>query len=692
MLAGDRTSDRNRYFVMWATLVPAVLTALLLAVVPGLIVLYLLNVRGLAIWALAAPAGITLIAVSAVVSGLLNVAYSIWAVVLGTLIVGAACLVWRRSTAPSPQALQGPSGVGAPTVLPGTASQPPEFPLQRYWAAICLALAAAVILWRLLTIMGSPDNISQTFDDIYHLNSVRYILETGNASSLTVGQMVDPANRWAVYPAAWHDYAALVAWLSGAGVPEAINAVNIVICCVVWPAGALFLVDTVVGPSMIARGLAAAGTAGFSQFPYLMLDFGVLYPTLLATALVAPAFAQLIRAVDPSRGTRETGPGAWLALGLILPGLVLAHPSAIQAVLAFGMPWLAWRWFKAFRHARSQGRRQTVPVIATALAFAGAFYAVWKYLRPDPAAATWAAHQTLAQAFGEVITASSMGRPIPIVLAILLLCGLFACYRNPEHWRILAAFCIGGALYVAVSGMWFGRIRGFLTGAWYSDSYRIAALLPIVALPVIVVGGLWLKDALSAYAERKQLQVRSPATIPPRLALLLPVAVLVVYVGVTQFRTVGPEIRNAANNFQFRSDSALLSSDERLLLEELPRFVPPGETVIGSPWTGASLVYAYTGRRALLPHTQGTPGTDAKIILDKLNKASTDPEVCAALDRVNSRYVLDFGTREVHDGDHRYPGLENLSRTPGFETVFKVGEAKLYRISACTGKNLAGAH
>jgi hypothetical protein len=674
MLAGDRTSDRNRYFVMWVTLVPAILTALLLVAVPGLIVLYLLNIRGLALWALAGPIGITLLAVSAVVAGLLHAAYSIWSLVLGTLIVGVACLIRPRSSAASPQARLGTSG---------TMTAQPKRPLQPVWAIICLTLAGAVILWRLVTIIGSPDNISQTFDDIYHLNSVRYILETGNASSLTVGQLVDPGNAWAMYPAAWHDYVALVAQLSGVGVPEAVNSVNIVICCVIWPAGAMYLVDTVVSSSMTARGLAAVGTAGFSQFPYLMMDFGVLYPTLLATALVPPALAILVRAVDPEKRAGEAGQGAWLAAALVIPGLALAHPSGILAVLAFGMPWLAWRWLRAFKLARSQGKRQTILVSVTAAAFSGAFYVVWKYLRPDPAAATWEPYQSLAQAFGEVVTASAMGRPVPLALAVLLVCGLYASYRNRRFWLALTAFVIGSALYVVVSGFWFGRFRGFLTGGWYSDSNRIAALLPIVTLPVVVIGGLWLKDVLLAYAGRNQLRVSSRVTGTRAVAMVLPLALIVAFVALTQFRTIGSEIGNAAQNFQFRSDSALLSSDERSLLQRLPEFVPDGETVIGSPWTGASLVYAYTGRPALLPHTQGTHGPDADIILDKLNKASSDPRVCAALDRLNSRFVLDFGTREVHDGNHQYRGLEDLSRAPGFEKVYKVGEAVLYRISAC---------
>jgi hypothetical protein len=676
MLAGDRISDRNRYFVTWLTLFPAVLTALALATVPGLVVLYLLNVRGLALWALAGPIGITLLAGSAVVAGLLQAKYSIWSLVFGTLIVGAALLVGPRSRAAS--LMVSPCVGGTMTVKARL--------LRPAWAFICLALAGVVILWRITTIIGSPDNISQTFDDIYHLNSVRYILETGNASSLTVGQLVDPKNPWAMYPAAWHDYAALVAQVSNVTVPEAVNSVNIVICCVMWPAGAVYLVDTVVGSSMTARALTAVGTAGFSQFPFLMMDFGVLYPTLLATALVPPALAVLVRAVDPARRSEGTDHGAWMALALVIPGLALAHPSGILAVLAFGMPWMAWRWLRAFRLARSRGNRQTVLVSVTAAAFSGTFYVVWKYLRPDPAAATWQPHQSLAQAFGEVVTASAMGHPIPLMLALLLACGLYASYKNPRFRLVLAAFVTGGALYVVVSGLWFGRFRGFLTGGWYSDSYRIAALLPIVTLPVVVIGGLWMGSVLTMCAGRylhRLSRVSSRINGTHFAALVLPVALLVAFFAVTQFRTVGSEIRNAARNFEFRPDSALLSSDERALLQRLPDFVPDGETIIGSPWTGASLVYAYTGHPALLPHTQGTHGPEADIILDRLNQASSDPGVCTALARVNSRYVLDFGRREVHDGRHEYRGLEDLSQAPGFEEVYKVGGAVLYRISAC---------
>lgn len=658
----------------WFTLIPSLLVALALVVIPGLAVLYPLQLRGLTMWALAGPIGISLIAGSAVVAGLMQIRYSVWSLVSATLFAGAASLIGTRFR-----------GIFARRRLRIRTSVPIEVSRSRgTWTAWCLVVTGAVILWRVMTIIGAPDNISQTFDDIYHLNSVRYILDTGNASSLTVGQLVDPQNRWAAYPAAWHDFAALVAQLSGVAIPEAVNSVNIVICSVLWPAGAIYFVDTVVTSSKTARALAAAGAAGFSQFPYLMLDFGVLYPTLLATAIVPSTLAILIRATNPERRSAETGYGAWIALVFTVPGLALAHPSGILAVLAFGLPWLVWCWVGAFRRALVRGTWRTILVSAAAAGFTAALFIVWKYLRPDPVAATWLPYQSLAQAFGEVITASAMGRPIPLVFAGLLACGLYAVATKRRFGLVLTTFSIGSGLYVVVSGLWFGRFRGFLTGGWYSDSYRIAALLPIVTLPLVVIGGLWLAERAELYAKRRLLVISSKIVRSSLVAVALPMALLLAMFGLTQIRTIGSEVRNAAHNFEFGPDSALLSSDERAVLQRLPDYVPPGQTVIGSPWTGASLVYAYTGRPALLPHAQGTHGPDAEIVLNKLNRVVSAPEVCAALDRLNSRYVLDFGPREVHDGRHDYPGLDDLDQAPGIQKIYSVGDAILYSVTACS--------
>jgi hypothetical protein len=49
----------------------------------------------------------------------------------------------------------------------------------------------------------------------------------------------------------------------------------------------------------------------------------------------------------------------------------------------------------------------------------------------------------------------------------------------------------------------------------------------------------------------------------------------------------------------------------------------------------------------------------------------------------NAYYALDFGSKEVHGGDHTPPGLKNLDSNPGVELIDSQGDAKLYRITAC---------
>ena len=46
-------------------------------------------------------------------------------------------------------------------------------------------------------------------------------------------------------------------------------------------------------------------------------------------------------------------------------------------------------------------------------------------------------------------------------------------------------------------------------------------------------------------------------------------------------------------------------------------------------------------------------------------------------------FVLDFGGKEVHGENHVYAGLINLERNPSVTKVASVGEASLWRITAC---------
>lgn len=139
---------------------------------------------------------------------------------------------------------------------------------------------------------------------------------------------------------------------------------------------------------------------------------------------------------------------------------------------------------------------------------------------------------------------------------------------------------------------------------------------------------------------------------------------------------------SAGISYRIGEHAPLLSLDERALLERLDDEVPPGAVIVGSPWTGTSLSFALANRYSLIPHIYTELDQDMTTIVDDLNRGA-DPRVCAALKRTHVRFVLDFGSHEVHGGSHTYPGLTDLVESPAVTLIDSQGAARLYRITAC---------
>ena len=129
-------------------------------------------------------------------------------------------------------------------------------------AAAFIAAIAAIII-QLMTVFGRPENISQTFDAIVHLNTIRYAMDTANASAFHIGATSDIA----FYPNAWHALVTLSGLVSGSSVPVAVNAANIAIGAVAWPASVIALSLTTLGNRMAVGIAAAALSTGFGAFP-----------------------------------------------------------------------------------------------------------------------------------------------------------------------------------------------------------------------------------------------------------------------------------------------------------------------------------------------------------------------------------------------------------------------------------------
>ncbi|GGC87407.1 hypothetical protein GCM10011512_12940 [Tersicoccus solisilvae] len=686
----------------WHTILPLGITVVAVFV-PGAVLARCAGVRGLTLAAVSAPLTVTICAGTAIVAPRLGVPYTPVVVAIATVIVALLALALRVAVLLRRTDLSQARSWIRPGATRSTARDYPLVGDPRVTGIliglVSLVLPLYIIGLRYVRGIGKPENISQTYDNIFHLNAVQTIISTGNGSSLTLGNLTPTSAGF--YPAAWHDLVAVVAELTGASVPLAVNATNIVVAALVWPLACLFLVSRISGGRLLPMMLTGVLSAAFSAFPYLMIDFGVLYPNHLAIAMLPLAIGLVVDVLDVGSFRPESVLTSGLLLVLMLPGMALAHPSVVVALVAFVFPLvLAKLAQQLIRAARgSVPRRRAIVWAGLTVLYVVAGLAVWIVARPDPSTYTWQPVQTAAQAVGEILGAAPMFAPISWLMLVLIAIGLYSMLRQRRQWWIFGMFLVGSALFIVASSMPVGDVRSFWTGVWYTDNFRLAALLPIVTVPIVAIGAEFLvrhlvTDLRRLLERRAARQPVAPAGDRSRVLAGLQERPGIVYgsVSLALVLIIGVlgqnpslEVRQDSliARYAMTSTSPLLDSDERALLDQVDGLVPAGEQVLANPRTGGALVLALADRRTVTPHVAGQRSPAEQTIIDHWDEAAFNTTVCAAVRDENAYWALDFGSREVTAGQHPYPGLNHLEGTPGVRLAAEVGHARLYELTAC---------
>lgn len=531
-------------------------------------------------------------------------------------------------------------------------------------ALVIPALAMTVYT---LYLVGSPTGFSQSYDNIFHLNAVRFILDTGASSPFKVMELIDQEHLGQFYPAAWHEVVSVVAMASGASIPIAVNAVNLVIVALVWPMGVILLVQQL-WPSQRHIALAAGVVAvAFLSFPLRFLYYGVLYPNLLGFSLLPAVTALIVRLLLTRQRplSSEAQFAALILLGASAPALAVAHPNALMYQLVIAGAVVITRaltWGSTT--ARGRGFGIWAIVFVTVLSVSLITAALWNLVRPPAAAAVWEPTQTVAQAFGEVALNAQMGAGIALAVSILMWVGLWQLVKRSDLFAPLL-FLMTAAVFVIVSGFREGNLRDFVGGVLYNDSFRAAAL---VVLPAVL---------LSAYGL---------ASICTRAHARLAVTAIVIGCVALQTWALARPLQEARKSYQVTADSSVLDSDEKAVLDQLDEVTSPDARIIVNPGTGAAFAYALADRQVTGAHVLFVDNADESVLRENLSRADQNPqeksEVCEAVAASGVDYVLDFGTRQVNNGGYRFPGIENIPADVA-ETVVQVGHARLLRIRIC---------
>lgn len=662
----------------WLATIPLLLFAVVLAFGPG----YAMG------WALRVPARLrvfyaplltfALVAVSAIVLGKTGIPWSLisFVPVAAVLVAAAAGLMWL---------------VGRRWPALASASWPGnDVPVA--WPVVGAVLGGFLVLHMTEDMVYGPEAFSQSLDNSFHMNAIRWIQEHGDASSLTLGAVSAADQQPTFYPAGWHDFVSLIYSTTGTSIATATIVTVLLTASFVWPCSLVAFSLSIPKLRRLQALAIPAIIGGFAAFPGLLLRWGVLFPNLLGYALL-PTFVALMAHLVQALLRREFS--VLLSLGLSalvgIAGLALVHPNAVVSAVVFALPMLLAGVVQVSRSHELALRQKWVGsllLVGVSIGCVGA----WLVLRPGASASnTWEPMLTEGEALYQFLflgleNANQLRDTFnPSYLAgFLALWGAgYLLYKHRNLW-LIASWALIGYLWIIAATVPRGDFRLLMVGPWYTDHFRLAAL---VVFPSVILAGIGLGGFVEGLLTWIVRRVPRTARLNVATAGMGVAAVLVLVLAGLTSRVPSVQETTLAVSKEYRvtPSSVVLNQDEMNVINEIPKIVPKGDVIVNNPWDGSAYIYALANRHLTGYHFEFETSPKYSAIMHNLKNARTNPEVCREVNKYKAHWYvhlenqLNFGP----DAQKNYDGLVAAIGTDVLTPVYSSGPMTLYRISAC---------
>ncbi|OBI07611.1 hypothetical protein A5714_22210 [Mycobacterium sp. E2462] len=546
-----------------------------------------------------------------------------------------------------------------------------------------ITVAAGVLLGALLTMWAAYrglthwQTIPSTWDAVWHANEVRFILDTGQASSTHMGELRNvETHQLLYYPSVFHALTAVFCQLTGAA-PTTGYTLNAVAASVwLFPSSAAVLTWRLLRPLACewrtagAAATAAALSASFTAVPYV--EFGVAaMPNLASYGVAVPTFVL----ITSTLGHRDRIPAAVLAL----VGVMSVHITGGAIVLLL---LAAWWLLDALRHP-VRGRVADVIPLAIVAITAGLIL-LPQFISVRQQEDIIAGHSFLTHLskkrgiFDAVMQHSRHLNDFPVqygLMAVTAVGGLI--FLVKRIWWPLAVWLLLVIVDVDAGnplGGPIGAVAGVFGEFFYKDPRRISAAIALLLEPMAGVAVFALVTAVVAGAKRV-VSRRRPLPAPVWASAT---AILLV---LTTVLTGRHYLYRHLVLMGDKYDSVIIDQRDLMAMAYLATLPGAHTTTIGNANTdGTAWMYAVADLHPLWTHydypQQMGPGPNRYIFWAFARRGDSDPRVVEAIKALNIRYI--YTSAPTVRGFAVPEGLVSLDKSKSWALIYDNGGAKIY--------------
>ena len=637
-----------------------VLVAVALLTVPGALVGRAGGLR----WPLAAAVGPALtygvVALAIVPLGALGIRWNALSALAALaaailLLLGYRVLLARRTGT----ALRIPTGL-------------PDWPALTAGAGVVFgAVAIGVAAWR-----GIPDwqSIPSNWDSVWHANTVRWILDTGQASPTHMGELRNVETRDPLYyPSTFHALAAVFAQLTGAAPTTAYTLSAIGAAVWLFPLSAALLTWQLLNGraprGQIAGAAAAAAglSASFTAVPYVEFDTASI-PNMAGYGIAVPT----VVLVTSCLAHRNRIPLAVLAMIAVFS----VHITAGVVVVTFLAAW----WLLDALRAPVRGRIRDFATLAL-IAIPTLAVLLPQFLGVLQQAEIITGHEFLTyegrkKALLDAVvqhTRHLNDFPIQNILIALAATGFVMLLVKRIWWP--AAVWLLLLVSIVCSSAPFGGPAGAVVRRYselfYSDPRRLSGVVTLLLTPMAGIALFGLTAGTLAWVKRR-------ANLG-RAVVVGATAVVLVAVCAGLAWHYFPRHRFLMGD---KYDGVIVDDRDLQAFAHLAALPGARDSLIGTANVdGSAWMYAVADLHPLWTHydypVQQGPGRNRFLFWAYADEADRDPRVAEAVRALNIKYVLI--SSPVVRGFVMPDGLVSLDKSTSWAKIYDNGGARIYQ-------------